>query len=80
MSPKARPPFETLTADVKELAAVKSPTDFFKLQGDIVRRNFDSADRPQLEEQRSHVKLASEAFAPISGRVSLAVEKVKKAA
>lgn len=38
----AKTGFETMTADVKELAAVKSPADFFKLQGEILRRNFDA--------------------------------------
>ena len=71
---------ETMTADVKELAAVKSPADFFKLQGEIVRRNFDAAVSTGSKRSETMVKLATEAFAPIQTRVSLAVEKVKKAA
>lgn len=72
--------FETLTADVKELAAIKSPTDLFKLQGEIMRRNFDAAVASSSKYSEAMVKLAGDAFAPISSRVSLAVEKVKKAA
>ncbi len=71
---------ETVTADVKEFAAVKSPTDFFKLQGEIMRRNFDAAVASGSKHSEAFVKLANDAFAPISTRVSLAVEKVKKAA
>ncbi len=71
---------ETMTADVKELAAVKSPTDFFKLQGELLRRNFDAAVAATSKNSEAMVKLAGDAFAPISTRVSLAVEKVKKAA
>ncbi|MFO1255453.1 MAG: phasin family protein [Sphingomonadaceae bacterium] len=71
---------ETLTADVKELAAVKSPADFFKLQGEILRRNFDAAVASGSKHSEKAVKLANDAFAPISTRVSLAVEKVKQAA
>ena len=71
---------ETMTADVKELAAVKSPTDFFKLQGELLRRNFDAAVAATSKNSEAAVKLAGDVFAPISTRVSLAVEKVKKAA
>jgi phasin family protein len=71
---------ETMTADVKDLAAVKSPADFFKLQGEILRRNFDAAVSTGSKRSETVVKLATEAFAPIQTRVSLAVEKVKQAA
>ena len=72
--------YETLTADAKELAAVKSPTDFFQLQSDIMRRNFDSAIALSSKNTEAALKLVNDAFAPISGRVSLAVAAVKKAA
>lgn len=75
-----RSAFETLTADVKELAAARTPADFFKLQSEFVRRNFDSAVAYGSKNSEALLKLANEAFAPISGRVSLAVEIVKKAA
>ena len=71
---------ETVTADVKEIAAVKTPADFFKLQGEIMRRNFDAAVAATSKSSEAMVKLAGDAFAPISTRVSLAVEKVKQAA
>ena len=71
---------EALTADVKELAAVKSPTDFFKLQGEMLRRNFDAAVAAGSKNSETLVKLAGDAFAPISTRASLAIEKVKQAA
>lgn len=72
--------FETLTAEVKELAAVKSPTDFFKLQAAFLRRNFETVVANTSKNSEAVVKLANEVAAPISARVSLAVEKVKKAA
>ena len=71
---------ETVTADVKEIAAVKTPADFFKLQGEIMRRNFDAAVATTSKNSEAMVKLMGDAFAPISTRVSLAVEKVKQAA
>ncbi len=77
---EAKTALETVQADVKELAAVKSPTDFFKLQGEILRRNFDASVASASKHSERAVKLANDAFAPISTRVSLAVEKVKQAA
>jgi phasin family protein len=74
---ESRASFETLTGDIKELAAAKSPTDFFKLQGDIVRKNFDSAVAYSSKNSETFLKLFSDSFAPISGRVSLAVEKAR---
>lgn len=71
---------ETMTADVKELAAVKSPTDFFQLQANLMRRNFEAAVAYGTKSSAAATKLANEAFAPISARVSLAVEKLNKAA
>lgn len=71
---------ETVQADFKELTAVKTPADFFKLQGEMLRRNFDAAVASGSKNSEKVVKLAGEAFAPIQNRVSLAVEKVKQAA
>lgn len=72
--------YETVTADVKELAAVKSPVDFVRLQTSILRRNFDHAFDFGGKNNEAVLKLAGEAFAPIAARASLAVAKVKKAA
>lgn len=77
---EAKAAYETLTADMKEMAAVKSPTELFQLQGKIARRNFDSAVAFSSKTGDSILKLYTEAFAPISGRVSLAAEKISKAA
>lgn len=76
----AKTGFETMTADVKELAAVTSPADFFKLQGEILRRNFDTAMATGSKRSEALVKLANDAFAPVQTRVSMAIEKVKQAA
>jgi len=77
---EAKTAIETVQADFKELAAVKTPADFFKLQGEIARRNFDASVASASKHSEKAVKLANEAFAPISNRVSLAIEKVKQAA
>jgi phasin family protein len=77
---ESRSAFETATSDVKELAAAKSPADFFKLQSDLFRRNFDAAVAYNSKASEAVLKLTNEVFAPISGRVSLAVEKVRSVA
>ncbi len=71
---------ETVTQDVKKVAAVKSPTELFQLQGEIARRNFDAMVSYGSKRTEAWVKLYNDAFAPISNRVSVAVEKVKTAA
>lgn len=77
---EGRTSFATMTGDIKELAAVKSPTDFFKLQGDILRKNFDTAVAYGSKNSETMLKLVSDAVAPISGRVSVAMEKARSAA
>ncbi|MGN3974110.1 phasin family protein [Tsuneonella sp. SYSU-LHT278] len=76
----AKGAFETATADLKAMAAVKSPAELFKLQGEIARRNFDAAVARYSKNAETSMKLANDAFAPLSNRVSLAVEKVSKSA
>ncbi len=74
---EGRTAFEAMSGDIKELAAAKSPTDFFKLQGDMMRKNFDSAVATSSKNSEAMLKLMSDAFAPISGRVSMAMEKAR---
>jgi phasin family protein len=76
----AKSAYETATADLKELAAVKSPTDLFQLQARLLRRNFDTLVAYTSKNTEAAVKLANESFAPLSGRVSLAAEKIAKVA
>jgi phasin family protein len=77
---EAKSAYETLTGDLKEMASVKSPTELFQLQGKIMRRNFDAMVATGSKNTEAMMKLASEAFAPISGRVSVATEKLAKVA
>lgn len=77
---ESRTAFESMTGDIKELAAAKSPTDFLKLQSDLVRKNFDTAVSYSSKSSETFLKLMSDAFAPLSGRVSLAVEKARQVA
>lgn len=77
---EAKSAYETMTADVKELAAVKSPTDLFQLQGKIMRRNFDMMVATSSKNTEAFMQLANDTFAPLTGRVELATEKLAKVA
>ena len=71
---------ETVTEDAKKIAAVKSPTELMQLQGELARRNFDAIVSYGSQRTEAWVKLYNDAFAPISNRVSVAAEKITKAA
>jgi phasin family protein len=71
---------ETVTADAKKMMEVKSPTDLFQMQGELARRNFDAIVSFGSKRTEAWVKLYNDAFAPISNRASIAVEKITKAA
>lgn len=71
--------FEALTGEVKELAAVKSPTDFFQLQSALLRKYFDKSVATASKNTEAVLKLANDAAQPLSSRVSLAMEKIKAA-
>ena len=77
---EGRSAFDTMTAEVKELAAVKSPTEFFSLQSQLTRKNFDMAVAQASKNTEAMLKLFNDVVTPISGRVTLAVEKVSRAA
>lgn len=76
----AKSAYETVTGDLKEVTAVKSPSELFQLQGKLARRNFDAMVAFSSKQTESMLKLANESFAPISSRMSVAAEKISKAA
>ena len=72
--------FTTAQDDVKALTAVKSPSEFVELRREQLRRYFDNAVAYNSKNAEAVLKLANDAFQPLSNRVALAVEKVKQAA
>ncbi|HWK36536.1 phasin family protein [Sphingomonas sp.] len=72
-----RKSFEGFTATLKNLATVKSPADFFKLQSDYVRTSFDSAVAEASKGTEAFIKLAGDAAQPLSNRFAVAADKVK---
>lgn len=77
---EAKSAYKTLSADMKDFAALKSPTDLLQLQSKLVRRNFDAAVEFGSKNTEKMVKIANDAAAPISKRVSVATERLTKAA
>lgn len=72
--------FEELTAALKEMTTVKSPTEFIELQTKLVKKSFDTAVAQTSKNSEAFLKLAGDVFQPISNRVSVAVDSFKKAA
>jgi phasin family protein len=77
---EGRSAFEIVSSDIKGMAAAKSPTDLIQLQSEMFRKSFDSAVAYGSKNTEAMLKIASDAFAPLSSRVTLAVEKVRSAA
>jgi phasin family protein len=69
--------WDATTAHVKAVAAVKSPTDALKLQGDFARSQFDGAVAEMSKSTEFYLKLAGEVFQPIQNRYSVAAEQMK---
>jgi phasin family protein len=69
--------WEATTAHAKSLTAVKSPTDFFKLQSDFARGQMDGAVAEFSKSSEFTLKLMGEIFAPIQNRYVVASEQVK---
>jgi phasin family protein len=77
---ESRAAYEGLTADVKRMAAIKSPTELMQLQSELARRNLDTIITQTSKNTETMLKLANDMFAPLSSRVSVTVEKLSSAA
>ncbi|GAA4028634.1 hypothetical protein GCM10022281_04630 [Sphingomonas rosea] len=75
---RARSGLEQNVAELKNLAQATSPSEFFQLQGEIAKQNFDRlvANFSQLTE--ASVKLAGEAIQPLSNRAAVAADKINE--
>jgi len=64
------------TADaIRSLAEAKSPTEYLQLQGEFARASFDRAVAESSKLTESLVKLAGEAFQPLSNRATANAER-----
>jgi phasin family protein len=73
----SRKSFEAATTNLKSLASVKSPTEFFQLQSELLSSTFDAFARETAKNSEAILKLAGDVAQPISSRVSVVTDKVK---
>ena len=60
---------------IRSLAEAKSPTEYLQLQSDFARQSFDRAVAESSKLTESLVKLAGEAFQPLSSRATANAER-----
>jgi phasin family protein len=69
--------YETTASHLKQVASVKAPAEFLKLQSDFARTQFDSAVAEMSKSSEFFLKLAGEIVQPIQSRYAVAAEQVK---
>jgi len=74
-----RKSFEDASAALKGFADVKSPTDLFRLQSDFARSQFDMIVAESSKLSETMIKVAGQVAEPITGRYSVAAERVRSA-
>ena len=72
---KQRDSFEQAADAIRSLAEAKSPTEYLQLQSDFARASFDRAIAESSKLTESLVKLAGEAFQPLSNRATANAER-----
>jgi phasin family protein len=75
----SRKSFEDASAALRSFAEVKSATDFFRLQSDFARSQFDGFVAESSKLSETMIKLAGDAAEPLASRYSVAAERVKAA-
>ncbi len=76
----ARTRFEGATAAFTRLAAVKSPTEFMQLQGELARTALDQLVADTSHSTETVMKFAGEVVQPISNRYAIVADRMKSAA
>lgn len=75
----SRKSFEEASAALKAFAEIKSPTDFFRLQSEFARAQFDGIVAETARLSETVIKLAGDVAEPLNSRYTVAAEKVKAA-
>lgn len=73
----SRRSFEDATKAVKTITAAKSPTEFFRLQNEFAKSQFDALIAEASKASETFVKIFGDVSEPISTRVSVAADKIK---
>jgi phasin family protein len=76
----SRKSFEDASAALKSFTEVKSATDFFRLQSEFARSQFDGLVAESSKLSETMIKLAGDVAEPLASRYSVAAERVKAAA
>lgn len=76
----AKSNFSELQAAAKDMAAVKTPADLMKLQGEYAKKSMETAVDQASKNTEAMVKLMGDMFQPISARMAATTDLVKKAA
>lgn len=72
---KQRDGFEQAADAIRSLAEAKSPTEYLQLQGEFARASFDRLVGESSKLAETMVKLAGEAFQPLSTRATANAER-----
>jgi phasin family protein len=72
---KQRDSFEQAADAIRSLAKAKSPTEYLQLQSEFARASFDRVVAESSRLTESLVKLAGEAFQPLSNRATANAER-----
>jgi phasin family protein len=72
---KQRDGFEQAADAIRSLAEAKSPTEYLQLQGEFARASFDRLVGESSKLAETMVKLAGEAFQPLSNRATANAER-----
>ena len=75
----SRKSFEDASAALRGFAEIKSPADFFRLQTEFVRAQFDNLVSESSKLSETVVKLAGDVAEPINNRYTVAAERVRTA-
>jgi phasin family protein len=75
-----RKSFEEASATIRTFAEVRSATDFFRIQSEFAKTQFDAMIAESSKMSEAMMKLAGEVAEPITSRYSVAAERVKKIA
>lgn len=73
----SRRSFEEATKALKTMSAAKTPTEFFNLQNDFAKAQFDKMISESSKMSELMVKMFGDVMEPLSTRASVAADKVK---
>lgn len=77
---ETRSVFAQLSDGLKGVSAVQSPVEFYKLQGDLMRKTFEAAISFNARNREALIKLAEDASAPLKLQANNVVAAFGKSA